>query len=69
MILAAALGVVGAAPVAKLLARLSDAAGRRKPARSAGADVGRLGGLLGVFGYSVMLMAAGSYSPFIYFRF
>ena len=69
VILAALLGVVAAAPVAKGLARLSD--GLQPKTRPLGwvLNAGQVGVLLAVFGYSVMLAAAGSYSPFIYFRF
>ena len=69
VILAALFGVVAAAPVAKGLARLSNGlAGRTRPLGWV-LNAGQVGLLLAVFGYSVMLAAAGSYSPFIYFRF
>jgi alginate O-acetyltransferase complex protein AlgI len=63
--LAFVLGFVGSTPVlASLVNRL-----RAGPAWGAPLQAARLVGLMGVFAYAVMLMAAGSYSPFIYFRF
>jgi alginate O-acetyltransferase complex protein AlgI len=69
VILAALLGVVAAAPVAKGLARLSDGLAAKTRPLGWVLNAGQVGVLLAVFGYSVMLAAAGSYSPFIYFRF
>jgi alginate O-acetyltransferase complex protein AlgI len=69
VVVAAALGVVGSAPVFPALRRWFE---RVEVARSSVAtplEAVRLAGLLGVFVYAVSLMAAGSYSPFIYFRF
>jgi alginate O-acetyltransferase complex protein AlgI len=66
VVLAAALGIVGSAPWLPALGR------RLAPRRDAGApglELVRLVGLAAVFVGAVTLMAAGSYSPFIYFRF
>ena len=65
VILAAALGIVGSTPILPALRRRFEARGGLETARAAAGFVG----LMGVFAYSVMMMAAGSYSPFIYFRF
>jgi alginate O-acetyltransferase complex protein AlgI len=65
VILAAALGIVGSTPIFPALRRRWDDWGGAATFREAAGLVG----LMGVFAYSVMLMAAGSYSPFIYFRF
>jgi alginate O-acetyltransferase complex protein AlgI len=60
-----ALGIVGSTPIFPALRRRWDDWGGASTFREAASLVG----LMGVFAYSVMLMAAGSYSPFIYFRF
>jgi alginate O-acetyltransferase complex protein AlgI len=59
------LGIIGSTPVLPAIKRRwerSDWLGQWREAAG-------LLGLMGVFVYCVMLMAAGSYSPFIYFRF
>jgi alginate O-acetyltransferase complex protein AlgI len=66
VVIAAALGIIGSAPWLPALAKRLD------DSRFAGTvplELGRLLGLAGIFAGAVMLMAAGSYSPFIYFRF
>jgi len=69
VVIAAALGVLGSAPVLPYLGRkLAPAAESRRPPHAA-IELARLLGLVGVLTSSVALIAAGSYSPFIYFRF
>ena len=71
VILAGVLGLVGSTPVMAAVMRWAQSRSRAGGAPHLGPSVeaARLLGLMGVFVYSVMLMAAGSYSPFIYFRF
>ncbi|MEA2696308.1 MAG: alginate O-acetyltransferase complex protein AlgI [Myxococcales bacterium] len=64
VILAALVGIVGSAPILPALRRRLEAASVPRSW-----DAARMIGLMSIFIYSVMLMAAGSYSPFIYFRF
>jgi len=69
VVIAAVLGIAGSGPLLPFLAR------RLAPAADSGRDphpavqLARLLGLVGVLVSSVALIAAGSYSPFIYFRF
>jgi alginate O-acetyltransferase complex protein AlgI len=65
VVVSAILGIVGSAPVLPAVTRAWEARGTHVEARA----TVRLIGLLSIFAYSVMLMAAGSYSPFIYYRF
>jgi hypothetical protein len=70
--LALVAGVVGATPIAPSLARLLPADGdvRTAPAWLPGsASAGVVVLLSAFFVLSVLLSAAGTYSPFIYFRF
>jgi alginate O-acetyltransferase complex protein AlgI len=66
VVLAAALGLVGSAPWLPALGRRLRG---RRDAGAPGLELVRLVGLAAVFVGAVTLMAAGSYSPFIYFRF
>ncbi len=63
---AAFVGVLASGP---FLGRLFGAPEARAPEPSGPTRVFELCGLVAAFAYSLMLMAAGSYSPFIYFRF
>jgi alginate O-acetyltransferase complex protein AlgI len=65
VLLAAALGIIGSTPILPALRRRLEA---RAGLQTAGQAAGFVG-LMSVFAYAVMMMAAGSYSPFIYFRF
>jgi alginate O-acetyltransferase complex protein AlgI len=69
VLLSAALGLVGSVPVFPALARRLETLLAVRAGRETSFQALRLVGLMSVFAYSVMLMAAGSYSPFIYFRF
>jgi len=66
VVVAAALGIVGSAPWLPALGRRLSA---RRDDGAPGIELLRLVGLAAVFVGAVTLMAAGSYSPFIYFRF
>ena len=66
---AALLGAVGSAPVFPALRRWFERVSDGGSRVAGPLEAARLAGLLGVFVYAVSLMAAGSYSPFIYFRF
>lgn len=70
VVMAALLGIVGATPVFPAIARriAASTAGVRARADFS-LRTAQFVGLMAVFTYSIMLMAAGSYSPFIYFRF
>jgi len=66
---AALLGAVGSAPVFPALRRWFERVSDGGSRAAGPLEAARLAGVLGVFIYAVSLMAAGSYSPFIYFRF
>lgn len=68
-VLTTLLAIVGATPILPALARRVDRLKWRLPSFESSLEAAQLLALAGVFAYSVMLMAAGSYSPFIYFRF
>ena len=63
------LGVLGSTPILPWLGTRADALKARSPALEVALESGQLLGMCILFMYAQMLMAAGSYSPFIYFRF
>jgi len=67
LVLALAVGIVGATPI--LPAIKGWIARSRNPAIAAGAGAFELVALPSIFLASAMLLAAGTYNPFIYFRF
>ncbi len=70
LLLAAAVGIVGSTPVAALAARrLSRAPAGAEPALGAVPSALATAGLLVLFAACVMLVAARTYNPFIYFQF
>jgi alginate O-acetyltransferase complex protein AlgI len=67
VLLAGMLGIVGSTPIVRALQRWSTA--RADTQLDWRLQATRFVCLMAIFSYSVMLVAAGSYSPFIYFRF
>jgi len=72
--LAILVGIVASVPLAPVLARLRGTLAARMPAPvrgalESGAAYGGVVALTGVFVVSVMWLSAGTYNPFIYFRF
>jgi alginate O-acetyltransferase complex protein AlgI len=63
------MGAMASAPLARLLTRWLDQTKLRRPTLAPPLELAQSVWLAGVLAYAVMLMAAGSYSPFIYFRF
>jgi len=73
VVLATLVGVVGSAPIVPMLARLREGLGARPESRAArlymGWELAAVGATALVFYASAALLAAGTYNPFIYFRF
>jgi alginate O-acetyltransferase complex protein AlgI len=70
LVLAAAAGVLGAGPLMPALARLASSHGpSREPALGSVASALAMLALVGVFAACLMLIAARTYNPFIYFQF
>lgn len=63
------LGAVASAPLAGFVTRWLDHLKSRRPTLAPPLELAQSVWLAGMLAYAVMLMAAGSYSPFIYFRF
>jgi alginate O-acetyltransferase complex protein AlgI len=62
-------GVIGSTPIVALLGRWRDDAGAAAPGRAAAWDVAATAALTLVFVGAIARTAAGTYNPFIYFRF
>jgi len=69
VVLTGLLGIVASTPVLGALTRAADRWKAQRPTSAWLVESGQLAALVGTLGYSTMLIAAGSYSPFIYFRF
>jgi alginate O-acetyltransferase complex protein AlgI len=69
VLLGLALGIIGSMPVFPWLAARVDRLRRDSPGLEAPIELAIVAGIAAIVLYSAMLMAAGSYSPFIYFRF